>query len=261
MRRMVLGLSYDGTVYHGWQIQEDSKTVQGLIDPAISAVANHPVVSICAGRTDAGVHATAQVVHFDTDADRTDYSWVFGINSHLPHDISVLWVRSVESSFHARYSALARRYRYVLYNHSIRPAILRSAVGWEYRLLNEKCMQEGAQYLLGEHDFNAFRGAGCQASSPVRTIKHIHIFRIRHMVIIEIEANAFLFHMVRNIVGVLIAIGTGERLPEWARDVLASRDRRKGGVTVSPCGLYLVGVDYPPEFQLPRTPLGPFFFP
>ena len=261
MQRIALGIRYDGNPYHGWQIQEELNTVQSAVERALSAVANHPISVVCAGRTDAGVHATAQVVHFDTDAQRSDYSWVFGANSNLPHNISVLWAKTVSQDFHARYSATARRYRYILYNHEIRPGILKEAVGWYYRPLDERRMREAANYLIGESDFSSFRGADCQAHSPIRTIYQIEIFRIGRMVVIEIQANAFLLHMVRNIVGVLVTIGSGSREPSWAKTVLEARDRRQGGVTISPHGLYLVEVSYSPEFKLPRVPLGPFFLP
>lgn len=261
MPRIALGIRYDGSAYHGWQIQDDLKTVQGEVEKALSAVADHPVFVVCAGRTDAGVHASAQVVHFDTTAYRSDHAWVFGANSNLPHDISIVWAKEVAENFHARYSAVARRYRYVIYNHEIRPAILRKAVAWHFRPLDEKRMKAAAQYLLGEHDFSSFQGTDCQSKTPMRTIFQIEIFRIRRMVIIEVQANAFLLHMVRNIAGVLMAIGNGEKEPEWAEVVLKARDRRQGGVTVPPHGLYLVEVNYPPTFKLPRTPLGPFFLP
>ena len=261
MQRIALGLRYDGTDYHGWQIQEGLNTVQGAVEKALSAVANHPVHVTCAGRTDAGVHATAQTIHFDTRAERRDYSWVFGVNSNLAHDISILWAKPVSADFHARYTATARRYRYILYNHEIRPGIVRKAVGWYYRPLDECLMIAAAQHLLGEHDFSSFRGSDCQAKSAVRTIHQIEIFRMRRMVVIEVQANAFLLHMVRNIVGVLLAIGAGQHSPEWARQVLQARDRTQGGMTISPAGLYLVAVDYPAQFKLPRMPLGPFFLP
>lgn len=258
---MALALRYDGTAYHGWQAQHALKTVQGVVEKALSRVANHSVTVTCAGRTDAGVHASGQVVHFDTEAKRSDYSWVFGTNSNLPHDISVLWAKPVSDQFHARFSAFARRYRYVLYNHEIRPAILRNAVGWHHRPLDEQRMQEAANDLLGEHDFSSFRGADCQAKNPVRTIHRIEVYRVRRMLVIEIQANAFLLHMVRNIAGVLVAVASGDRSPDWVRTVLTARDRREAGVTISPYGLYLVEVSYPLEFKLPQAPLGPFFLP
>ncbi len=261
MPRIALALRYDGTAYHGWQVQENLRTVQSVVERALSAVADHPISVVCAGRTDAGVHASAQVIHFDTFAERSEKAWVFGGNSNLPQDVSVVWAKHVEDDFHARYSATARRYRYVIYNHDVRPGILRKAIGWYYRPLDEKRMQSGAAHLLGEHDFTSFRGTDCQSNTPMRRVYQIEIFRLRHMVVIEVQANAFLQHMVRNIVGVLLAIGSGERPPEWTKEVLEARDRCKGGVTVHPNGLYLVEVTYPPTFRLPRIPLGPFFLP
>ena len=261
MPRIALGLRYDGSSYHGWQVQEDLPTVQSMVEKALSAVADQPIATICAGRTDAGVHASAQVIHFDTNAERTDHSWVFGANSNLPHNIVVLWAKPVDETFSARYSTKARRYRYIIYNHEVRPGILRSAVGWHFRPLDECRMRQAAKYLVGEHDFSSFRGADCQAKSAVRTIYQIEIFRIRRMVVIEVQANAFLLHMVRNIAGILIAIGDGDKPPEWAKTVLIARNRREGGVTVAPNGLYMVEVNYPSEFKIPRTPMGPFFLP
>ncbi len=260
-KRIALGVRYDGANYHGWQSQDDLQTVQLRLQLALSRVANHSVVVTCAGRTDAGVHATGQIVHFDTDAERDDCSWVFGANSNLPADISVLWAKEVGREFHARFSATARRYRYVLYNYDVRPGILRHAVGWYYRPLDEKRMQEAALYLLGRHDFSSFRGANCQAKTAVRMMTQLDVHRQRRMIIIEVKANAFLMHMVRNIAGSLIEIGTGRKDPKWLQDVLEARDRRQAGVTISPNGLYLVEVDYPPEFELPSNPLGPFFLP
>lgn len=259
MPRIALGVRYDGSAYHGWQAQDGLSTVQQQVERALLAVADQPIVVVCAGRTDAGVHASGQVLHFDTTAYRSDRAWIFGANSNLPHDISITWAKEVDERFHARYRAFARRYRYVIYNHEIRPAILRKAIGWCFRPLDEKRMQIAAQFLLGEHDFSSFQGAGCQSKTPMRTIFQIEIFRIRRMVVIEVQANAFLLHMVRNIAGVLVAIGSGEKEPKWAESVLKSRDRQQGGVTISPNGLYLVEVSYPVEFKLPRTPLGPFF--
>src|SRR3990167_6599491 len=185
MQRVALGLRYDVVHYHGWQIQEGVKTIQGVVEKALSSVANHPVFVTCAGRTDAGVHATAQVIHFDTTAERSDHAWVFGANANLPEDISVLWAKPVPDDFHARYSALARRYRYIFYNHEVRPAILRHAVGCHYKPLNEKLMEAGAQYLIGEYDFSSFRGSYCQANSPIRKVHQIEIFRLRRMVVVR----------------------------------------------------------------------------
>lgn len=259
MARIALGIRYDGSAYHGWQIQEELRTVQGEVEKALSAVANHAVSLVCAGRTDAGVHASGQVAHFDTTSYRSEHAWVFGANSKLPPDISILWAKEVDENFHARFSAQARRYHYVIYNHEIRPGILRKAIGWHYRPLDENRMRKAVQSFIGEHDFRSFQGAGCQSQTSVRTIFQIEIFRIRRMVVIEVQGNAFLLHMVRNIVGVLVAIGSGEKDPEWAEVVLKAKDRRQGGVTVSPNGLYLIEVTYPQEFRLPRIPLEPFF--
>lgn len=260
-KRIALGIRYDGSAYHGWQVQDDLSTVQFALERALSRVANHSVNVVCAGRTDAGVHATSQIIHFDTEADREDHSWVFGANSNLPADIRVLWAKPVSHDFHARFSATARRYRYLLYNHDVKPGILRHFVGWYHKPLDEMRMQEAANYLLGEYDFSAFRGAGCQAKRPVRTLQEFKITRQRRLVIIEVQANAFLLHMVRNMVGTLIKVGCGDASPEWVNEVLLSRDRREGGVTIAPNGLYLVSVNYPSEFQLPETPIGPFFLP
>lgn len=261
IQRIALCVRYDGSRYYGWQHQEGLLTIQGCLEKALSSVADHPVAVVCAGRTDAGVHATGQIAHFDTYANRNDHAWIFGANSNLPPDISIAWSKHVWQNFHARHSALTRRYRYIIYNHEIRPGILRHAVGWYYRLLDENQMQLGGAYLLGEHDFSAFRGTGCESNSPIREIFDLTVLRYRRMIVIEIHANAFLLHMVRNIVGVLVAVGSGEKPPEWVKEVLTSRDRRKGGVTFQPNGLYLVEVKYPEEFDLPHTPLGPFFLP
>lgn len=259
--RVALGLRYDGSAYHGWQTQENElATVQQKVERALSMVANHTVSVVCAGRTDAGVHATAQVVHFDTEALRTEHAWVFGANSNLPSDIQVIWAKEVADDFHARFSATGRRYRYILLNQNIRPGILRHGVGWCHRDLDVEVMQEAASHLLGELDFSAYRGSGCQSNSTHRNMYQLNIERRGRMVIIEAHANAFLLHMVRNIAGVLLEIGAGRRPPIWAKEVLESLDRNQGSVTVSPRGLYLVDVDYPEVFQIPKTnPLGPFF--
>lgn len=259
-KRIALGLRYDGSGYHGWQVQDSElPTVQGATERALSRVANHPISIVCAGRTDAGVHATGQVVHFDTTVDRRDYSWVFGSNSNLPSDISVLWAKQTNAEFHARFSAQSRMYRYILYNHTIKPALLRHGVGWYHKPLDEQKMQQAAQYLIGEHDFTSFRGSGCQSRSAVRTMESIQIARRGKMVIIEVKANAFLLHMVRNLVGSLITVGNGTEKPEWIKEVLMARDRKSAGVTIAPNGLYLVKVDYPEAFQLPQPPIGPYF--
>lgn len=259
MRRIALSVCYDGSRYHGWQHQEEVSTVQQTLEHALSRVANQPITIVCAGRTDAGVHATAQVVHFDTEAERTERSWVFGANSNLPADISVLWAKVTTSDFHARFSATARTYRYLICNQLVRPGVFHKAVGWHYKKLDVGKMHQAAQYLLGEHDFSAFRGSGCQAKHAVRIMHDISVKRQGSLVIVEVKANAFLLHMVRNIVGSLIEVGESEKLPEWIIDVLASRDRRRASVTSASNGLYLVDIDYPMQFQLPKLPKGPFF--
>lgn len=259
IKRIALSVAYDGSRYHGWQHQEEVNSVQQTLEHALTRVANHPVTVVCAGRTDAGVHATAQVVHFDTEADRTERSWVFGANSNLPSDIAVSWAKETVPEFHARFSATARTYRYLIHNQPVRPAVFHKAVSWYYKYLDADKMHAAAQYLLGEHDFSAFRGSGCQAHHAIRTMHHIEVKRQGELIIIEVKANAFLLHMVRNIVGVLTKIGVGEHEPEWAESVLYSRDRREAGITSTPNGLYLVDIDYPSHFMLPKAPKGPFF--
>jgi tRNA pseudouridine38-40 synthase len=254
--RIALGIEYDGGDFAGWQLQEGGvRTVQGNVERALSQVADHPVRVVCAGRTDAGVHATAQVVHFDTDAERGMRSWVHGANANLPKTVSVQWARTVADDFHARFSAVRRRYRYVILNREIRPSFLDSRVVWEYRPLNESLMQQAAQSLVGEHDFSAYRAMACQAKSPVRNLYDLSVNRDRDLLILDLEANAFLHHMVRNIAGVLMDIGAGKQSPGWAREVLESRDRTLGGVTAPPHGLYLTCVSYPAHIELP--PLSP----
>ncbi len=259
IQRMALGVRYDGTVYHGWQSQDGLKTVQAELERALGFVADHTVNLICAGRTDSGVHATSQVIHFNTEAERSDYSWIFGANSNLSRDISISWAQKVDMQFHARFSATYRRYRYVIYNHPTRPAIMRHQVTWHHKPLNEVDMQAAANVLLGEHDFTSFRGANCQAKTPTRTIKEITVTRHNYLITVDITANAFLHHMVRNILGVLLPIGEGRKPVEWALDVLNAKNRSQAGMTASPNGLYLVEVGYPDEYTLPRMPVGPFF--
>ncbi len=250
--RIALGIEYDGHGFSGWQRQLGVETIQELVEKALSKVANHPVTIICAGRTDAGVHATEQIVHFESDAIRSHYAWVNGCNANLPSQIAVLWATEVSSEFHARFSAYRRRYRYIIYNRRIRPTFLATRTSWIYRPLDVSRMAAAAQHLIGEHDFNAYRAVGCQAKSPVRTLYDLDITRRDEMIFIDIRANAFLHHMVRNIAGVLVAIGGAERPIEWAREVLEQRDRTQGGITASPCGLYLMEVEYPEAFVLPK---------
>jgi tRNA pseudouridine38-40 synthase len=249
--RIALGIEYDGASFSGWQIQDGTRTVQGLLEPALSKVADHPVRTICAGRTDAGVHALRQVAHIETDAIRTMRSWMLGGNSHLPPEVSITWAQPVAEDFHARFSARARHYRYVILNRFSRSGVWANRTAWEHRPLDEARMQAAARHLIGTHDFSAYRALNCQAKSPVRTIIRLQVRRVGERVIIEVSANAFLHHMVRNIAGVLMAIGMGKAEPDWAKQVLDSRDRTLGGVTAPPQGLYLCGVDYPAEYGLP----------
>ncbi len=250
--RIALGVQYDGSDFQGWQAQRpEVRTVQSSLEQAISTVADHPIRLICAGRTDAGVHGIGQVVHFDTTANRPERAWVLGGNSNLPSDISLSWACPVAEDFHARFSALARRYRYLILDRSDRSALWRKRATWCRRPLDAERMQIAGRALLGEHDFSSFRAAECQARQPVREIRELTVRRADGGVVLEVEANAFLHHMVRNIAGVLMAIGVGERPIEWAREVLAQCDRTQGGVTAPADGLYLVTVRYPERFGLP----------
>lgn len=262
MTRIALGIEYDGSRYHGWQTQQPGvTTVQATLEKALSRVAAHPLQVVCAGRTDTGVHATGQVVHFETDAVREDKAWVFGGNSNLPPDVAVRWASTVPESFHARFRAVSRRYRYVIVNDPVRPALFGRQVTWNFRPLDIGPMREAAKALVGTHDFSAYRGVQCQAKSPIKTLHKVDLFQRDNVIVLEVEANAFLMHMVRNIAGVLMAIGAGLKPVEWAGEVLAGRDRRLGGVTAPPYGLYLVGVGYPDEFDLPATRYGPAWLP
>lgn len=250
--RVALGVEYDGSGFAGWQWQSGRRTVQAELEAALSRVADRPIRVTCAGRTDAGVHATAQVVHFDTEVHRKSYSWVMGSNANLSEDCRVIWAREVEDSFHARASAIARHYRYVILNRGMASAFQRRQVSCMPRPMSIEAMREGAQWLIGEHDFSSFRAQGCQSKSPRRFMHFIHVSRVEERVVIDICANAFLHHMVRNIVGVLTAIGSGKHTPEWAGEVLDARNRSMGGVTAPPDGLYFAGIHYPEAFSLPR---------
>ena len=250
--RIAAILEYDGSRFSGWQRQERVRSVQAVVEDALSIVANETIQVIVAGRTDAGVHAAGQVIHFDTSAARSDYSWVRGANSNLPSEVALLWAGPVEDGFHARYSATGRHYHYIILNRPIRPTYLAQRVTHEYRLLDEAAMQEASQYLLGEHDFTSFRATECQAKSPVRELRGLDVTRHGDMVHIHAHANAFLQHMVRNIAGVLMTVGAGERQPSWTQEVLEARERRAGGVTAAPDGLYLREIEYPETFKLPR---------
>ena len=251
--RFALGVEYDGSDFAGWESQPRQRTVQATLESALSSVAARQVETVCAGRTDAGVHATAQVVHFDSRAERAPHEWVLGANSNLPGDVSVRWASPVAENFHARYSAVCRYYRYVIQNRRERSALLRQRAAWERNPLDVGCMQAAGDHLLGEQDFSSFRAAGCQAKSPVRTVVGLEVHRRGDLVLIDIAANAFLQHMVRNVAGVLIEIGKGKREPAWARELLEARDRTRGAATAPPQGLYLSRIDYPPEDGLPAV--------
>jgi tRNA pseudouridine38-40 synthase len=254
MPRFTLGLEYDGSAHRGWQAQRHARGIQPDVEAALSRVADHPIEVTAAGRTDAGVHACIQVIHFDASAERTGRSWVLGANANLPAEVSALWARAVPSDFHARYSALARTYRYLILNRPSRPAISRQYVAWVREPLDAGRMHEAAQRVVGEHDFSSFRAAECQSASPIRHVCSIAVRRDDAHVAIEVTANAFLQHMVRNLAGVLIAIGRGTRTTEWITEVLEARDRRCGGVTAPPQGLYLIGIRYPASLDLPSEP-------
>jgi len=216
----------------------------------LSKVANHPVTSICAGRTDTGVHAVEQVIHIEVNVQRRLRAWVLGTNTHLPHDISILWAKEVDDDFHARFSALGRHYRYIILNRAVRPALAFNRMTWEHRPLDIEKMQAAAQFLIGTHDFSSYRAVACQAKTPVRTITQLTISQKNNQIMIDVSANAFLHHMIRNIAGVLIEIGCGQKPPMWAKTVLDYKDRTLGGVTAPPYGLYFMGVDYPEEYGL-----------
>ncbi len=252
--RFAAGIEYRGTNYKGWQIQPHAISVQEMVMRALTKVADHAVDIVCAGRTDSGVHASYQVIHFESIAQRSAYNWIRGVNSNLPADIVCNWVVEVSDDFHARFSAQQRGYRYVLLNHPHRPAIFTGQVSWERRPLDLDVMQEAAQSLLGEHDFTSFRTVHCQAKSPVRTVHSLELSQQGAYIYLDIVANAFLHHMVRNVTGVLIAVGSGERSTRWVKEVLQQRDRAKAGVTAPPHGLYLSSVSYASEFQLPAPP-------
>lgn len=250
--RIALGIEYDGHSFYGWQKQQGLSTVQGTLEAALSIVADEQIELFCAGRTDAGVHALGQVVHFDTMAQRGSRAWIMGTNTYLPKSISVHWAEVVDEQFHARFSALSRCYYYVIYNKPMRPALLASRVTWYYEPLDIKKMQEAANYLLGENDFSSFRAAQCASKTAMRNVQKIVISQQHDFIMIEIQANAFLHHMVRNIVGVLKKIGAGFEKPIWAKHVLEAKDRQSAAETAPADGLYLAKVEYPPIYSLPQ---------
>jgi tRNA pseudouridine38-40 synthase len=253
--RIALGVSYNGQAYQGWQSQTSGLTIQDHLERALGKLAAQRVSTVCAGRTDAGVHGLMQVVHFDTHLQRETNSWVRGTNAYLPKDIAVQWAVSTSDAFHCRACATSRRYAYVLLESPVRPSVDAGRVGWAFRPMALEAMQAGASHLLGEHDFTSFRASQCQALSPVKTMLSIDISKRGAYWRIEFEANAFLHHMIRNVMGCLVEIGQGKKPPAWMLDVLAARDRRAAAPTFSPDGLYFLGPRYAPEWNMPeRTP-------
>jgi len=259
MTRLAMGIEYDGSRYHGWQTQRDADSVQARLEAALSRVADHPVETVCAGRTDRGVHAMQQVVHFDSSARRDLRGWQLGTVQNLPDDITVLWAREMPDDFHARYGATARQYRYVILNRLTRPAVQHGRVTWWHRPLDAARMQVAASALVGEHDFSSFRGKDCQARSPWRCIEAIRVSRRDAYVYVDVRANAFLHHMVRNIVGALLEVGQARQPIGWVAEVLNARDRDAAGITAPAEGLYLVNVRYPSEYGLALSARLPVF--
>ena len=259
--RIALGIEYDGSRFLGWQTQPEGGAVQDALEPALAAIAGAPIAVTCAGRTDRGVHAREQVVHFDTAAERPESAWVRGVNALLPQALAVLWARPVSAEFHARYSAHARVYRYVLLNRAVRPALAARHVGWHHAPLDVAAMRTAAAGLLGEHDFSAFRSAECQAKTPVRRLHALDIERDGERIDFVLRANAFLHHMVRNIVGTLVYVGKGKHPPAWAAQVLASRNRALAAPTFAADGLYLEKVEYEPRWGLPQERRAPMSIP
>ena len=258
--RFALGIDYEGTHYRGWQTQQEGvPSIQSTIEDVLSRIADHPVTIHAAGRTDAGVHASGMVAHFDTHAIRGHKSWLLGSNTWLPKDIALRWIHPVSEDFHARFKAVARRYRYIIFNSGQRSSQLAGKVTWHYHPLNFDRMKIAASYLVGQHNFNSFRAVGCQSRNPNRHVHFLNLTKRGSLIILDIQADGFLHHMVRNIAGVLMAIGEGKAEPEWVQELLRVQDRTQGGVTASGSGLYFVDALYPPEFELPKEPLGPLW--
>lgn len=248
--RIALGIEYDGSRFCGWQSQPSGCGVQDALERALSGIAGEAIRVTTAGRTDTGVHALHQVVHFDTQAVRPDTAWVRGANALLPDSVAVLWSRPVDDEFHARFSAVSRRYVYLLFNHPVRPALLSGKAGWFHLPLDVKAMRQGALYLQGEHDFSAFRAAECQAKSPLKQVQRIEISRCGDAILLDFTANAFLHHMVRNLVGSLVYVGKGKHPPGWIGELLEGRDRSLAAPTFAPDGLYLAGIGYDPKWNI-----------
>ena len=261
MKRYKCMVEYDGTAFVGWQRQVNGYSVQEAIEQSLENIFQEKIRIHGSGRTDAGVHATGQVIHFDTSAVRDMRGWIMGANSNLPTGIAVRWAKPVSDDFHARFSATARRYRYVIYNRKYRPAILGQGLSHYHQELDVSLMQQAAPLLLGENDFSSFRAIQCQSKTPFRNLMHLQIERYQDFIVIDIKANAFLHHMVRNITGCLLEIGMKKRPPQWIAELLAAKDRTLAAATAKAEGLYLVAVDYPAQFEIPTSAMGPLFLP
>ncbi|PPI88896.1 tRNA pseudouridine(38-40) synthase TruA [Candidatus Pantoea edessiphila] len=259
-KKIALCVEYDGTKYHGWQRQADALSIQEELEHALSQIANHSINVFCAGRTDAGVHSTGQIVHFKTNTQRSIEAWTSGVNTNLPDSISIIWAKVVSDKFHARFSATARRYRYIIYNNHLRPSIFINGLAHIHYPLDEKKMEHAGSFLIGEHDFTSFCDSSSQLSNHRRNLIHLNVIRQGKYVVIDVKANAFLYHMVRNIVGNLIDIGCGKKSSSWMKTLLLAKNRILGLATAKAKGLYLVEVDYPLCFCLPKSPIGPLFF-
>jgi len=251
--RLALAIEYAGDAFCGFQSQRSGCGVQDALERALAEIAGHPVTAIAAGRTDAGVHAVSQIVHFDTTAARPESAWVRGVNAHLPHSATVLWARPVPDDFHARFAAVARHYTYLLLTRAERPALLAGRVGWYHHPLDPARIEAGAAHLVGTHDYSAFRAAECQARSPVKTLARVAVAAQGSLLRFDFSANAFLHHMIRNIVGALVQVGAAKREPAWIAELLAGRDRTRAAPTFAPDGLYLAGADYDARYDLPPT--------
>ncbi len=254
---IALGIEYNGHNYCGWQKQSHSPSIQEPLEESLSKICAQEIKVFCAGRTDTGVHATNQVVHFEFEGSRPQTAWLRGVNNHLPKDISVVWAKDVDASFHARFSATTRTYRYIIQNTSSRNATLENLVTWHRPKLDEALMNEAAKYLLGKHDFKSFQASGCQANTSIRTVESIEVVRKGHFVYLQITANAFLHHMVRNIIGCLLQIGEGRQTPDLVKELLVVKDRTKAPDTAKPNGLYLIAVGFPEIYSLPKNDIFP----
>lgn len=260
IKRIILGVEYDGSHFQGWQTQPSGKTVQDTLESALLKFTNEPISTVCAGRTDTGVHAIEQVIHFDTNLNRANHSWINGLNTFLPPSISIGWAKEIDdfdvtqlNNFHARFSAISRTYYYVLYNSPIRTSIYSKKVGWYYKPLSIDRMRAASKFLIGEHDFTVFRAASCQAKSPVKFFYSLDIEKHDNFIVFKLKANAFLHHMVRNIIGSLIFVGKGQEEPDWMGKLLISKDRSLAAPTFMPDGLYLKEIEYDPKWNLPKN--------